>query len=150
MDFNLHPPLTAFPLALIVCIAFLQLLYLIKKSAALRNAININFILSVLATIAAFFSGYQAGDMADKTFAIDDALIAAHHSYGRLLLFTFITCAAFRLASEKAAYNRNFFSALYYITLLISLVLVIYTGYLGGNLVFVHGAGVSAQLPVTN
>ena len=109
------------------------------------SSISVVLVLAAIAVVATFFSGYQASDVADQTFMIDDAVIGYHHVWGRALLFLVVPCAALQLISERASYNRSIFRGAYLVTLLICLGLAGYTGFLGGKLVFEHGAGVFAQ-----
>lgn len=143
---NYHPPLTAFPFALICIVAILEILSLFSNSELFRKAIFVNLCATLLSVIAAFFSGYQA----DSLFITDDAelrsRIAFHHNIGRLLLFSVIACVAFYYASIRASYNKTFFSFAYYFLLFLCFCLVLYTGYLGGELVFIHGVGVRKPL----
>ena len=110
------------------------------------STISVVLVMAVLAVIATFFSGYQASDVADQTFLIDDAVIGYHHVWGRGLLFLVVPCVALQLISERASYNRSIFRGAYLVTLLICLGLAGYTGFLGGKLVFEHGAGVFAEV----
>lgn len=143
---NLHPPFSAFPLALLVVAATLEVISFFKPSAALRSAIRVNLVFAVFFVAAAFFSGYWASDAANQTFTIADDVIRKHHSVGRLLLFMILPCAALEILSARASHHPKVFRVLYLLSLLFCLGLVVYTGYLGGRLVFVEGAGVSAKL----
>lgn len=144
---NLHPPLSAFPLALIITAGILELICFWKNSPTLRAAIRVNLLFAVLFVAATFFTGYRASELANQTFTIADDVIRAHHSVGRLLLFLIAPCAALEVLSTRATHNPKVFRILYLIFLAVCLGLVIYTGYLGGRLVFVEGAGVVAKLP---
>jgi len=140
---NLHPPLTAFPLALLVLVVALEI-YSRCRGADWRKPIEFVLVLMVIAVVAAFFSGYQASDGADRTFLVPDEAISRHHTIGRFLLFLSVPCAALRFVATRARYNARGFDAAYGIVLVICLGLVVYAGYLGGELVFKHGAGVYA------
>lgn len=143
MALNLHPPLTAFPLALIVLVVALEI-YSWFRGEDWRKPIEFVLVLTVVAVAAAFFSGYQASDGADQTFLVPDEPISRHHTAGRFLLFLIVPCAALRFVATRARFNARGFTVAYGVVLAICLGLVIYTGYLGGELVFIHGAGVSA------
>ncbi|MBN8550775.1 MAG: hypothetical protein J0M12_15785 [Deltaproteobacteria bacterium] len=141
---HLHPPLTAFPLALISVATLLEIWCMIRPSSACRAAIRINLILAAVFVVAAFFSGYWASDSANQTFIVSDETIRQHHNAGRLLLFLIFPCAALEFLSAHATHNPKLFRALYLIALVVCFGLVVYTGLLGGRLVFLEGAGVSA------
>lgn len=143
MAINLHPPLTAFPLALLVLVVALEI-YSRYRREDWRKPIEFVLVLMVVAVVAAFFSGYQASDGADRTFLVPDEPISRHHTVGRFLLFLSLPCAALRFVATRARYNARGFDVAYGIVLAVCLGLVVYTGYLGGELVFKHGAGVYA------
>ena len=143
---NLHPPLAAFPLALLVVVGLLEIVQLIRPRINFGLVIRVNLILAVVGTVAAFFSGYQASDLANQTFQVADDVIAEHHLWGRLLLFVIVPCATLQILATVAQHGRNWFRCAYYISLIAAIALVLRTGWLGGDLVFQHGAGVRAVL----
>jgi uncharacterized membrane protein len=145
--YNLHPPLSAFPIVLLVVVVVLELVAY-RRRPEWRTAIEFLLVLSVVATVAAFFSGYQGSDLADQTFRVSDEVIAWHHTCGRLVLFLVLPCAALRFVCTRARYNARAFAVAYGVVLTVCVGLVLYTGYLGGQLVFAHGAGVYAPLPM--
>ena len=147
MPINLHPPLAAFPIALIVVVVLLEVVQFLWPRLNLHLTIRVNLILAALGTAAAFFSGYQASELANQTFTIADDLIAEHHRWGRLLLFIVVPCAMLQILGSIAQYGKCWFRVAYYLFLLACMVLVLVTGWLGGGLVFEHGAGVRAQVP---
>ena len=143
---DLHPPLSAMPLGLIVLAAILEVYYILRPSPMVAYAIGINLVAAAIFSLAAFFSGYSAAETANRTFQVTDQAISEHHTFGRLLLFAIIPCAALKIISAIATHNKAIFRGFYLVFLVLSLSLVLYTGYLGGRLVFVHGAGVSAAV----
>lgn len=147
MPFELHPPLTAFPVALLTLVVIFEGIALARPAPGWRHSIEVLLVLAVLAVAAAFFSGYQASDRANQTFTIADEVIAWHHVMGRALLFAIVPCAALRFVAARARFNRTGFYTAYGFALALCLGLVAYTGWLGGELVFEHGAGVRATLP---
>lgn len=147
---SLHPPLSAFPLALITVVTLLEIIHIFYRSPNLLYAIRINLALAAVFVIAAFFSGYSASESASQTFQVGDQVIAWHHSWGRLLLFFILPTFILNLISSSAKQNKKVWFGLYYLLLLSCQSLVIYTGYLGGQLVFLHGAGVSATVSLGN
>jgi uncharacterized membrane protein len=140
-----HPPLASFPFALISVAAGLEFYSFFRPSSGIRAAIRINLVLAAIFVGLAFLSGYSASDSANLTFIIGDDVISEHHNYGRLLLFLIFPCAALEWIAAKAKFNTGLFRLLYLLALVGCVGLVICTGYLGGKLVFEHGAGVSAK-----
>ncbi|MFM1848173.1 MAG: hypothetical protein RL417_1647 [Pseudomonadota bacterium] len=141
---NLHPPLTAFPLVLLLSIACLEVIAW-RRKLDWNKPIEVLLVFMVVAVVAAFFSGYQASEIADRTFAVPNEPISWHHTIGRFLLFLSIPCAALRFVGARARFNQELFRYGYRLTLAGCIGLAIYTGYLGGELVFRHGAGVYAS-----
>src|SRR5687767_13925614 len=104
--YNLHPPFSAFPVTLITIVFILEALNLIRRREIFGAAALVNLAAAAIAVAAAFFSGYQASDLANQTFRVDDAVISRHHSFGRALLFLIVPCLALKIFSEHAAHGR--------------------------------------------
>ena len=147
---NLHPPVSAFPFALLVVAGLLELVRIFLRRDWVEHGITVCVAGAVCSAIAAFLTGYSAAERADGTFSIPDEVIAQHHNAGRLLLFAVIPCALLRGATIFATHGRIGFSLAYRALLTVCIGLVVYTGYLGGKLVFEHGAGVTAPIPTQN
>ena len=141
----LHPPLTAFPLALLVTAAALEAMHLYKRKIIFNKIGKYTVIIASIFTGLAYLSGYPASESANRTFLVSDEAISWHHTMGRVLLITTFVCSAFAIVESKAKYYVRTFRVLYLIFLIASLLMVLYTGYLGGKLVFEHGAGVYAS-----
>lgn len=142
---NLHPVLSSFPLALLCLTIIFEVLNRSHYRGSLEITAKIAITLAAISIGAAFYSGYGAAENADQTFRISDDVISSHHSMGRLLLFSVIPCALLRYFTASATYGRRVFDAIYLILLAATFGLVIATGFLGGELVFRHGAGVFAK-----
>ncbi len=142
MDLLLHPPLTSFPFALLLTATLLEAFQLLRPSLEVRNAIRIILFFAGFFIIAAFLSGYQASELANKSFVIADELISKHHSVGRLAMIALLSTLVLHEVSIFAVNSKKVFWAGYYIFLILAVILVVYTGYLGGELVFRYGAGV--------
>ena len=142
---SLHPPFASLPFAFILVVIAFELLSLFLKRPWMRHAALVVLAFAAIAVAAAFYTGYQASESANQTFVVADSEIADPQFYGRLLLFTIIPCAAVGFFSVIAKYSQSLFRAVYLFLLLVSLGLVVTTGYLGGKLVFEHGAGVVAK-----
>lgn len=113
----------------------------------LSKAAEACLVAGAVSVILAFFSGYSASEYADQTFQVSDDLIGLHHTMGRLLLFMVLPSVALKILSSRAQFGRGAFRGFYLGVLIMCVGLVIYTGYLGGQLVFGYGAGVYAPLP---
>ena len=140
---HIHPALSAFPFALLTMVVSLEVYGLVRPEKRPHRTILINLAAAVLFTAGAFFSGYYARESASQAFSIPDEIISFHHTIGRLLLLLIGPCFGLALICEHGPVNPRLFRALYLAILLTCFLLVLYTGFLGGNLVFSHGAGVS-------
>ena len=103
-------------------------------------------LLSVL-TFAApltYYSGFWGVDFANQSFNVSNEVIAKHQMFARFFLIVLGVCVLFRLLESRALYGKRLIKGLYLLFLLGSIILVAYTSWLGGELVFAHGAGVRA------
>lgn len=140
--YNLHPALSSFPLPLLTLLIIIEIFQVTTKSTSYEAANKLIAWAVLLAVLAAFFSGYQGADFANGAFKVADEVIAQHHLIGKLLLFSAVPTVLAALVRSKAKFGREAFSWIYRILLVISFSLAATAGYLGGNLVFEHGAGV--------
>ena len=147
MDYPLHPPLSSVPITLLVLTLLLDVAHVFLPRGGLANTARVLLVLAALSTLMAFFSGYPASDLANQTFLVPDDAISLHHTSGRLLLLLVGPCLAWRWLSERATHARALFTAGYAMLLTLCVCLALYTGHLGGDLVFTHGAGVKASVP---
>ena len=141
---NFHPPLTAFPVVLMTVVLVLEGISFFRPEKVSERMIRYFLMAAGLSIGAAFVSGYWASESANQTFVVSDEVIDYHHSVGRLLLFLIVPCIAVRWVYEGATHGRVVLQSIYRLLLVGCWVLTIYTGYLGGELVFTYGAGVSA------
>lgn len=142
MPAGLHPLIVHFPIALIFCVLLLEFWAIARRRPADPQMQAVLLCFCLLATVAAFISGYQANDLANAAFIIADEQIAPHHAFGRLLLFIIPLTLAFQLAAAHAKHGRRGFFWAYIISLLLTACLVAYTALLGSELVYRYGAGV--------
>lgn len=143
---NPHPLLTSFPLVLLWLVLAAELwLLLVRPWPWATSMIRVHLVAAVFATMAAFFSGYQASELANQTFRVPDSVISLHHAWGRALLFLVVVTAAAHEVALRAQFHRSAFRTLYRVLLIASVISVSITNYLGGTLVFEHGAAVRAE-----
>jgi uncharacterized membrane protein len=145
LSLHVHPAITAFPTALLPLALLLEIWNFFRPSAPISAAARVLVVFGVLGVIAAFISGYQASELADQFFEVPDEPISTHHAVGRLLLFVSIPMLALMWIGSVAVHARKVFLSLYGALLLVSVGLVCYAGYLGGELIFRYGAGVHAS-----
>jgi len=137
---NIHPLIVHFPIALIIVVFALDFLGAAGRRQSLISAANILSIFAALAAVAAVTTGLIAEESVWHT---EDAheLIELHETIGFAVLGAALVSLIFRPAVRK----KKSRSSLLWVAVIISLVaaiLVGYEGYLGGEIVFRHGAGV--------
>ena len=98
----------------------------------------------VLSTIFAFLSGYQASSPLGEIPADIKSAVGRHHAYGRLLLINALLMVSFAWLGGRALHGRKTLRFLYGVSLVAQLALSLFVGYLGGDLVFGYGVGVTA------
>lgn len=139
---NFHPFLSAFPVVLINLAFFAEIFIIFSKdNSNWRWLSRLLILLSFLFTAAAFFSGYFAAESASQSFVVSPEVIAIHHNWGRALLFLLLPTLIFSYLRE----DRLVFAWIFRILLVLAWSVTLYTGYLGGDLVFSKGAGVTAS-----
>ena len=142
----LHPPLSGMPLAFVVLLVVVEVLRCFgawrERLLVTRRVLIISVVVS---TCCAFLSGYQASSpLGDLSVEVQDAL-GQHHAYGRLLLINSLLMGTFSWIAARAVHGKQVMIALYLVTLVIQLGLTLWTGYMGGSLVFDRGLGVAVR-----
>ena len=143
---NIHPPFSSFPIVLFTVSIIFEIIGIYRNKDILISVARANLVAACVFMFAAFFSGYQAAENASISFKIPTEAIQDHHSIGKILLFISIPTAILAVVSKTAKNNSKMFSIAFYIFLITCVSLAIYCGWLGGNLVFKYGAGVSVPL----
>ncbi len=140
---QLHPPLSGFPLSCIVLLVVVEVFSILGRSSDRVEWARRFLVFAVLlATTAAFLSGYQASSpLSEAPSPIQDAL-GLHHAVGRIMLINSILLAAFALVASRALHGKRVIQSLYHLTVVIQLGLALWVGSLGGSLVFDHAVGV--------
>lgn len=143
---QVHPPLSGFPLACAVLLCVVEACRLRGKSAArLEWARGFLVVSSLVFTSAAFLSGYQASaPLNEVAVPIQDAL-GRHHAYGRLLLINSIAMMTFFAVGARALHGKVLMETLYRLSIVAQLILALWTGSMGGSLVFDYGLGVTKE-----
>jgi uncharacterized membrane protein len=142
---HLHAMMTHFPIALLMTGFLTEILSLMIKKEFLKHASFYLLILGTLGAIAAYFSGSYAGD------GMSDGLLQQplqlHEDAALITLWLAIITALTSTAVYYFGYQKGlakWISVLLYVVLI---GFVARTGYLGGELVFKHGAGIELELP---
>lgn len=144
---NLHPPATTFPFAFVVLLCAIEVWLFYRPAVQLYYTRDLVLGAYGIGVVLAFFSGYHGSEFADLEQEALATAVSLHHTSGKILLFVTLPTVLFGLVYTRAKQGRHILCAGYYVLLCIALGLTLYTGYLGGELVFSYGAGVE-NIPV--
>lgn len=145
---HLHAMIVHFPIALLLAGFLSQVIGLASKKEFFRNAAVYLLFLGALGSVAAYFSGDFAGEGIEEGPL--EGPMELHEQVATITLWLSIAAALFSIGvfyfKSGMAWTR------WVSTLLFAAVVgsVSYTGYLGGQLVYRHGAGVELALPDFN
>lgn len=132
----LHPGLIHFPIALAVVGALAEVAYLVIRRPWLKFFGPILLTLALVGGGAAYFSGQAAEDPAEHQ-GVPDKAIEAHEQACLISLGGVALAALLSWATRPRGRGLPLAS----VVAVGGAVLMLYTGHLGGRLVFLHGAG---------
>lgn len=141
---NLHAALSGFPLPLAITLSVIEFLWWWQQKPQWNQSAKI--LLSALGggVILAYTSGWIASlSLPELSSLIEDAL-EAHFSFARAVLFSVVPLTALRILAERTTSRAKVFWWGYRTVLIGTLLFIVITGRLGGQLVFDHGVGVRA------
>jgi uncharacterized membrane protein len=142
---HLHAMVIHFPIALIMASFLTELVSLFSKNPFYKNASLYLLVLGAVGVITAYFSGSYASD--GMTDGLLQEPIGMHEEAALATLFM----AAITILAKALIYFFNYqkpwakWTSLLLFALLVGS--VARTAYLGGQLVFKHGAGIELALP---
>lgn len=142
---HLHAMAVHFPIALLLIGFFAEVLSLFMQQQFLRKAALCLLLAGALGTIASYLAGNAAGEgMEEGTLG---KAIALHAQAATIALWLSVFTAFVYVALFYFRYNKNW-ARMVSIVLFAGVVgAIARTGYLGGQLVYKHGAGVELALP---
>ncbi len=145
---HLHAILIHFPIALILVGFLSEIIALLSKREFFKKSAFYLLLLGVLGVIAAYISGGYAGEgIEEGPLKIP---MEMHEDAALITLWIAILTTFFQLVVTYFDYKK-LWTQLVGLLLFLSLVgAVVRTGYLGGQLVYSHGAGVELALPDFN
>ncbi len=146
--FNPHPPLSSFPFVLLVLLLIVEIVALIGKRRELCDTVARFLLLVVcIALPLTYFSGYFGADFANRQFVVPDEAILKHQLWAKLSLLSGLLPVLIFFLSQHAAAERPALAAklrwAYRLLIAVLCLFLARTSFLGGELVFTHGAGVS-------
>lgn len=141
MDLPVHPILVHFPIALL----FVSVLFDLLGTALSRDSFREGALwllgLGLTGGITAAVAGVMAEDAAEKA-GIAESLIETHETLAQATLVIMAVLLLSRLVLRNRFSTRTF--AAYLAVAALGLLALIATGHTGGDLVYQHGAGVTA------
>jgi uncharacterized membrane protein len=142
---HIHAMVIHFPIALLMAGFLSEIIALISKNEFYKKTAVYLLLLGALGAGAAYLSGSYAGEGIEEGPL--EAPMELHETAALVTLWLAIAAALFNVGlyffKNKSAWTK-WTSALLFTALIGS---VAYTGYLGGQLVYSHGAGVELALP---
>lgn len=142
---HLHAMVIHFPIALLMVGFFSEVISLLAKREFLRHASFYLLLLGTLGTIVSYVSGsYAGGGMTD---GILQAPLEIHDDAALITLCLAIITSISRIAMYYFDYQKAWAKWISFLLYAILIGFVARTGYLGGELVFKHGAGIELVLP---
>ena len=142
---HLHAMAVHFPIALLVIGFFFELQSLFIQRQFLRKDTLCLLVTGALGTIASYLTGNAAGEGMEEG-ALGKA-IALHEQAATIALWLTTFTALAYLAIFYFRYNKDWARVVSIILFAGVVGAIARTGYLGGQLVYKHGAGVELALP---
>lgn len=141
---HLHAMVVHFPIALILVGFFAELIGLVSSNTFLRKAALLLLILGTAGVIAAFFSGNAAGAGMEEG-SMGKAL-GLHEQAAQFSLWLTLAAVLLRGGTDLLKLNQPWIRIAAFLLFALSTAAVARTGYLGGQLVFKHAAGVELSI----
>jgi uncharacterized membrane protein len=149
----IHPALVHLPLGLAMVMPFLAavLFYFIKKGRASAGVWWIPVILQILVIVSAF-GAMRAGEAEEDIVenVVQEKYIEEHEEAGKIfLLLSFVALVSAGAALKESRFTAGLQAGSVFL-MIVSLGAGLYTGKLGGELVYKHGAGgaYSESIPI--
>lgn len=142
---HFHAMIIHFPIALLMGGFFSEFLGLITKKEFFKNTAVFLLLLGAIGAIVAYISGNLAGEGIEEGPLKNP--LELHEKAATLTLWLAIVTALFRVVAFYFKYNRRWVTWVFVILFTALTGSVAATGYLGGQLVYKHAAGVQLALP---
>lgn len=141
---HLHAMIVHFPIALLLVGFLFEIIGLIRKSSFFKQASFYLLLLTTAGAIVSYLTGDAAGDgMEDGSLGM---AIEAHEHAATVTLWLTIVAALTQVILEFVKKNILWLKVVAFILFAAAVVGVSRTGYLGGQLVFKHAAGVELSI----
>lgn len=143
---HLHAMIVHFPIALLLVGFLSDIIGLFSRKPLFRQAAFYLLLLGTAGAIAAYFSGDAAGEGMEEG-SLGKAM-ALHEQAAQITLWITVAAALFRLGAGLMKENYRWVRIVAFLLFGLSVAAVSRTGYLGGQLVYKHAAGV--ELGIAN
>jgi uncharacterized membrane protein len=141
---HLHAMVVHFPIALLLVGFLSEVIGLFPSKVFFRQAALYLLILGAAGVLAAFFSGDAAGSGIEEG-SMGKAL-ELHEQAAQFTLWLTMAAVLLRLGSVLLKQNQQWVKIAAFLLFTLSTAAVTRTGYLGGQLVFKHAAGVELSI----
>jgi uncharacterized membrane protein len=145
---HLHAMIIHFPIALLIVGFLSEIIGLFTKKEFFKTAAFYLLILGSLGAITAYVTGGYAGEGIEEGPLLEP--MSLHEEAAFFTLWVSIITVLFKSAVLYFKYHKLWVKFIGFLLYLLLVVAVARTGYLGGQLVFSHGAGVELALPDFN
>lgn len=142
---HLHAMLIHFPIALLIIGFLSEIIFAFIKKSFFKQAAFYLLLLGTMGTIASYLSGNEAGEGIEEG-SLGKA-IELHEQAATISLWLAVITALVYLAIYLSNYSKNWAKITSVILFAGTIAAIARTGYLGGELVYKHGAGVELGLP---
>ena len=142
---HLHAMIIHFPIALLMAGFLSEIISLFSKNKFYKNAAFYLLLLGALGAITAYISGSYAGEGMED--GILETPMELHEEAALISLWLAIITTLFYVALYYFKYQRSWAKWAGIILFTALIISIARTGYLGGQLVFKHGAGIELALP---
>ncbi len=142
---HLHAMIIHFPIALLMAGFLSEIIALFTKKSFFRDAATYLLVLGAMGAAAAYLSGDYAGEgIEDGPLKVPMEL---HEQAASVTLWLAIITAVFRVVVTYLKYDHRWTTWVFVVLFAALVGAVGTTGYLGGQLVYRHAAGVEFAMP---
>jgi len=142
---HLHAMVVHFPIALLIVGFLSELIALFYHKSFFSNAAFYLLLLGTAGTVVSYLAGNAAGEGMEEG-SLGKAM-ELHEQAATVVLWLTIVTAAVYLGFYFFKYRKTWAKMLGIILFSVVIAAIVRTGYLGGQLVYKHGAGVQLALP---
>jgi len=141
---RLHPFFVHFPIALLVTALVAHVLFWWRKHPSLLLFSRFLLVGAALGALLSALSGGWAEDAAGELRAEIHEAIEQHETMGYVQAWLLPVLAMWGVMRRKSMQDREL--SIFFGVMLLATVLMLYTGWLGGGLVYEHGVGIESSV----